>query len=79
MIQFFNVGGFSCSTGTEDGYQPGAGATDCCPHDSDYAPQDFVVSLSELLRLIQFFNVNGYFFCPDQNTEDGYCPGQPIS
>ncbi len=38
---------------------------------------DGEVSLSELLRVIQFFNSGGYHACPnaDPPTEDGYCPG----
>lgn len=35
--------------------------------------QDNIVSLSELLRLIQFFNSGGYHCAP--GTEDGYAPG----
>jgi len=47
------------------------------PHASDYNPQNWIISLSELLRLIQFFNSGGYFPCPDAGSEDGYCPGAP--
>ncbi len=80
VIQFFNSDGFSCADppeSTEDGYQPGAGDESCVPHASDYNPGDFEISLSELLRLIQFFNSGGYVACPDADppTEDGYCPG----
>jgi hypothetical protein len=75
LIQFFNVGELHCQADTEDGYAPGGGDQTCAPHASDYNPQDWVISLSELLRLIQFFNSGGYHYCPDQNTEDGYCPG----
>ena len=76
VIQFFNSGGFSCAMSTEDGYAPGSGNEMCCPHDSDYASgADFQVSLSELLRLIQFFNSGGYTYCPAEMTEDDYCPG----
>jgi hypothetical protein len=42
---------------------------------SDYNPQDWAIDLSELLRLIQFFNSGGYYACPDDGTEDGYCLG----
>lgn len=35
-------------------------------------PQDWSVSLSELLRLIQFYNSGGYAACLD--GEDGFCP-----
>jgi hypothetical protein len=36
---------------------------------------DYAVSLTELLRQIQFFNSGGYRYCPDAGTEDDYCPG----
>lgn len=78
VIQLYNSGGFECATGsgTEDGYQPGAGdARACLPHDSDYQPQDWRISISELLRLIQLYNSGGYHPCPESVTEDGYCPG----
>jgi ribosome-associated protein YbcJ (S4-like RNA binding protein) len=81
VIQFFNSGGFACAasaSATEDGYVPGNGEFNGCrQHSSDYNPQDGQVSLSELLRLIQFFNSGGYHHCPDADppTEDGYCVG----
>jgi len=48
---------------------------DCCPHDADYvtAGPDWSIVLSELLRVIQFYNSGGYHLCED--TEDGFCPG----
>jgi len=61
----------------EDGFAPGVGLQTCTPHASDYQPQNWVISLSELLRTIQFYNTGGFYACPDQNTEDGFCPGQP--
>lgn len=79
VIQFFNTGEFSCATGpSDDGYETGdGGGTACDPHDSDFKPQDWQISLSELLRLVQLFNVGSYHFCPGEipATEDGYCPG----
>jgi hypothetical protein len=75
VIQFFNSGGLHCAAdlgATEDGYTPGAGASTCAVHSSDYNPQDWKVGLSELLRLIQFFNSSAYAPCDD--GEDGYCP-----
>lgn len=79
VIQFFNFRGFHCATPpevSEDGYLPGAGGGQgCAPHASDYAPQDWEINLTELLRLIQFFNLRGYHPCPGLATEDGYCPG----
>lgn len=75
VIQFFNSGGYHCDPQGEDGYAPGKeGDKTCTPHASDYQPQDWEISLSELLRLIQFFNIGGYHACPGVG-EDGYCPG----
>jgi hypothetical protein len=79
VIQFFNIRGFHCVTppaASEDGYLPGTGGDQsCAPHASDYSPQNWQINLTELLRLIQFFNIRGYHACLDQGTEDGYCPG----
>ncbi|HPO17485.1 MAG TPA: hypothetical protein PLI09_28890, partial [Candidatus Hydrogenedentes bacterium] len=75
VIQFFNSNGFHCEAGTEDGYAPGPGDTNCEPYDSDYNLLDWHISLSELLRVIQFFNSGGYHYCPGEGTEDGFCPG----
>jgi hypothetical protein len=79
VIQFFNIRGYYCPDAgvtTEDGYLPGAGENhSCAPHASDYSPQDWQINLTELLRLIQFFNIGGYHACPEAGTEDGYCPG----
>lgn len=73
-IQFYNSGGFHCDATTEDGYAPGlAGDQSCAPHAGDYFPRDWKMNLSELLRLIQFYNLGGYH--PDPNGEDGYTPG----
>ena len=68
-----NSDGYHCEAGTEDGFAVGDGDRSCAPHASDYAAQDWLVSLSELLRVIQFFNSDGYHVCPE--GEDGYCPG----
>ena len=85
VIQFYNSGGLHCAEppeSTEDGYVPGANPAQegCAPHSSDYNPQDWTISLSELLRVIQFYNSGGYHACPDADppTEDGYCPGLPL-
>ena len=77
VVQLYNAEGLHCaadSGSTEDGFEPGAdpGAQSCLPHDTDYLPQDWVVSLSELLRAIQFFNAKGY--APCGLGEDGFCP-----
>ncbi len=41
-------------------------------HSADY-DKDYSISLSELLRVVQFYNI-GTFHC-DTSTEDGYAPG----
>lgn len=75
VIQFFNSDALYCEEGTEDGFQPGKGADySCKPHDSDYNPRDWSISLNELLRLIQFYNSNGYH--GECGTEDNFEPGQ---
>lgn len=80
-IQFYNSGGYRCAEtpgDTEDGYLPGSGQpTTCRPHSTDYNPANFRITLSELSRLLQFFNTGGYRRCLEENTEDGYCPGAP--
>jgi hypothetical protein len=77
IIQFFNSGGYRCVFGTEDGYAPGLGTCDSgSPHDSDYLPQDFVINLSELLRMAQYFNAPGGYVV-DEESEDGYRPVFP--
>ncbi len=75
VVQFFNSDGYHCEEGTEDGYAPGLlGSKSGSPHDSDYNPQDWQISLMELLRLIQFYNSGAYYHCEDK-SEDSYCPG----
>jgi hypothetical protein len=73
IIQFYTTGRFHCEAGSEDGYAPGRGTEACRPHDSDYAPRDWRVSLSELLRVIQIYNAGGYTACPEGLSEDGFC------
>jgi len=78
VIQFYNDSGFHCDAGTEDGYAPGAeGDQSCAPSNLDYNPQNWVVSLEELMRCIQFYNARNYYPCPSQSTEDGFCAGTP--
>jgi len=79
VVQFYNALGIHCAdvpSETEDGFVPGSGANQTCtPYDADYSPQDWVVSLTELLRVIQFYNTLGYSYCPSLSTEDDFCPG----
>ena len=76
VIQLFNFGGYHCAASeedTEDGYRPGLGAAqDCAPHDSDYDPQDWTIGLGEVLRLVQFYSVGGYY--GPAFSEDGFLP-----
>lgn len=75
VIQIYNDGAYHCDPGGEDGYAL-AEIPDhtCSPHDSDYHPQDWHISLSELLRLIQLYNADGYHVDPD--GEDNFAPGK---
>jgi Neuraminidase (sialidase) len=77
-IQLYNSGNFSCAEGeggSEDGFSLGDGTKLCPPHAGDYNPQDWFFSISELLRMIQFYNLGGLHPCPVAETEDGFCPG----
>ena len=77
VIQFYNSFALHCDAAGEDGYAPGLGAqAGCAAHAADYAPQDWVISLDELVRVIQLYNSDGYFACV--GSEDGYCPGAPL-
>jgi len=82
VIQFYNSGGLHCAVArhdTEDGYMPGQGENHACaPHASDYyGGSDWRIDLTELLRLIQFYNAGGCHACPGDGTEDGFCVGPP--
>jgi hypothetical protein len=85
---YFNAGGYHCDSSTVDGY---ASTTDvskqnCNPHDSDYEPQNWKIELSELLRVIQFYNVGGYVYVGEGEvcdsgtvSEDGFCPQASVN
>jgi hypothetical protein len=79
VIQFYNFDGFHCADfpgDTEDGYVPGLlGNKGCGFHLSDYNSQDWRIQLTELLRLIQFYNAVAYQGCTlEEGGEDGFCP-----
>lgn len=77
VIQLYNALRYSCSptpASTEDGFQPGPGGLDCLRHTADYLQPQGAITLSEVLRIIQFFNTGGLNYCPNANTEDGFCP-----
>ena len=78
VIQFYNSDGICCAgeENSEDGFLPrlaGEEEKNCTPHKSDYNPQDWEITLTELLRLIQLYNSRGYF--PEESGEDGFAPG----
>jgi len=77
LIQLYNAGGYGCEITSSDGYAPGEPGkgldTTCPPHASDYLETDGSISLGELLRLVQVYNLGGYTFCPD-TAEDRFCP-----
>jgi len=75
VIQFYAIGAFHCDAGTEDRFAPGADATAqaCTRHSADYAPQDWSISLQELLRVVQLYNAG--YYTPCEAGEDGFCPG----
>lgn len=75
IVQLYNSLAYCCdiTNNSEDGYLPGTGENyECSPHSSDYNPQDWIISLRELLRTIQIFNVGGYYPCPGE-SEDNFC------
>lgn len=75
VIQLYNKVVYHCDLdGEEDKYAPGDGDQTCTPHDSDYKPEDWRINLSELLRLIQFYNASGYKI--ESGGEDGFAPGK---
>jgi len=80
IVQLYNTAKYSCappSEITEDGYRPDPlGNFVCWPHSADAMEQDWIISLSELLRILQFFRLEAYEWCPERSIEDGYCLGE---
>jgi len=83
VVQLLNALGYDCAPvgdATEDGYVPAPGLTKgetpaCRPHTADI-DDDRGIALSEILRVVQFYNAQAYYDC-DEDTEDGFCPGTP--
>ncbi len=77
LIQFYNAGGYDCAADpddTEDGYLTDGDAklsSGCPAHAADYLNTDGVIDLTELLRLIQLYNLGG--IAPCESSEDGFC------
>jgi len=77
VIQLFNASSFSCALGTEDGFAPFGGLCQTCgAHSADFSPRDCSISLSELLRTVQLFNLGAYQACGCGLGEDGFCVGE---
>jgi V8-like Glu-specific endopeptidase len=79
IIQLYNAGQYACAANagaTEDGFLPRAqqgGDPACVLHSTDNN-DNRVISLSELLRAIQFYSLGGYSYCPGIGAEDDFCP-----
>jgi hypothetical protein len=75
VIQLFSAGSYFCENGTEDGFSVTGSDRSCQPaHDSDYSPQDWTISLSELLRVTQLYSAGTYHI--DCASEDGLNIGE---
>ena len=59
VVQLFNVGGYHCLPGSEDGYGAGDGPRDCAHHTAD-TDAGWSIGLSEVLRVTQLHNASGY-------------------
>ncbi len=73
IIQFHNSEGYHCNPASEDGYAPGVDDDRhmCGTHDADL-DGDWKIDGEELNR-IREFNKNGFKYCPEEDTTDGYC------
>lgn len=76
LFQLFNGDKFSCDPNSEDGFlSESRGGRNCAPHDSDFAPQDWHISMTELLHAIQIYNHGCYQACTAKPTaQDTFCP-----
>ena len=74
-VQLYHIGDYHCDPDGEDGYAFGKGdQASCTPHNGDYAPQDWTINLSEMLRIIQFHTMGGYHY--DEDGKDKFAPEQ---
>ena len=76
VIQIYQASGYHCAPtpgDTEDGFIIGDDDTlqNCVAHSADYVLQDWTISLTELLRVVQLFNVGTISECAE--AEDGFC------
>ncbi len=81
VLSYRNSNAYHIDYTSIDGYAAGSGATSSYfAHASDYHPNhtpDWTIDLTELLRIIQFSNSDGYTF--SFGTEDNFAPAQPRS
>jgi hypothetical protein len=79
VVQLYYAAAYHCDDSqiSEDGYATGAGSQECDTHSSDYRGAgegpDWIVDLSELLRVIQLYQGGVYHVC--EGSEDGFCMG----
>jgi len=78
VVQLHNgaiAGAYHCDSQAEDGFGIGPGETGCTPHDTDYNPQDWQLSVEELMRAAELYGgEQGYYHC-DPAAPDGFNPG----
>ncbi|MBI1317810.1 MAG: hypothetical protein GC168_02530 [Candidatus Hydrogenedens sp.] len=83
VIQLFTANRYGCASAegeTEVRFVPGiAPEALCVPHIADnHGIPDYHIDLTELLRVVQFYNVGAYADCINfggrTTTEDGFCP-----
>jgi hypothetical protein len=78
VVQLYNARGYDCAgnpDSTDDGFELGSGrglSEGCIAHAGDYVDADGVISLQELLRLVQLFNLGALLPCGN-SSEDGFC------
>lgn len=77
VIAYYNAGAYHSDPGNGlDGFTPGAGQIAGAAHSADYegGAADGVISFTELLRVIAYYNAGEYHADPG-NGLDGYAPG----
>ena len=74
IIQLYNFGSYGCEAEgeSEDGFSTAGLPCEEAFHDGDYLPPFGQFTLSEVLRLIQFYNAGGYSPDCDGTSEDGF-------
>jgi hypothetical protein len=78
VISYYNAGGYKTDEDNgKDNFAPGAGPITRGHHSADYENGgNGAISLTELLRVISYYNAGGYHTDPG-NGKDDYAPGAP--